>query len=140
MPDETTETRIETILADKDPALRAVADRLRALVRELVPDVVETVNPWHMPTFESHGPMGYFQVGKRHVTFGLLRATSLPDPHGLLEGTGKDLRHVKLRRIEDLDRPALRELIVAAARLNREEPNEGMRRSAASRKRTPSAD
>jgi hypothetical protein len=57
-----------------------------------------------------------------------LRGTSLPDPEKVLEGTGKNLLHVKLRTAEDLKRPALKKLIVAAARLNKKEPMEGMRR------------
>jgi hypothetical protein len=36
-------------------------------------------------------------VGKNHVTFGFHYGTSLDDPERLLEGTGKNLRHVKLR-------------------------------------------
>jgi len=117
---------VEAYLEKKDPALREVANGLRALVRELAPGVVEAMSPWHMPTFESDGPLGYFSIGKEHVTFGLVRATALPDPHGLLEGTGKSQRHVKLRTLEDLGRPGLRELVAAAVRLNREEPQTGM--------------
>jgi hypothetical protein len=56
-----------------------------------------------------------------------LRGTSLPDPAKLLEGTGKNLRHVKLRTKEDLRKPALKRLIQAAARLNKKEPMEGMK-------------
>jgi hypothetical protein len=67
-------------------------------------------------------------VGNNHVTFGFLQGTSLPDPEKLLEGTGKNLLHVKLRTVEDLKRPALKKLIVAAAKMNRREPMEGMRR------------
>jgi hypothetical protein len=43
------------------------------------------------------------------------RAYELPDPAGLLQGSGKVHRHVKLRRPEELDQPALRDLIAAAA-------------------------
>jgi len=65
------------------------------------------------PTFESQGPMGLFMVGKNHVTFGFLGGSALPDPAKLLPGAGKNVRHVKLRTIED-SRP-----IQAAARLNK---------------------
>jgi len=44
----------------------------------------------------------------------------------LLEGTGKSLRHVKLREVEDLKRPELRKLIGKALKLNKREPTEGM--------------
>lgn len=119
---------IDAYLQEKGPALRDVAQGLRELMKKIAPGVKESVNPWKLPTFESNGPMCYFSVGKNHVTFGFLRGTSLPDPERLLEGTGKDLRHVKLCSMEDLQKPALRRLIQAAARLNRKEPMEGMRR------------
>jgi hypothetical protein len=71
--------------------------------------------------------MCYFSIGTDHVTFGFLRGTSLPDPDKLLEGTGKSLRHVKLRKTNDVRKPALKKLILAAAKLNKQEPMEGMK-------------
>jgi len=118
--------QIDAYLRKKDPKLRQVVRGLRALVKEAVPDVSETVNPWGIPTFELNGPMCYFAVGKNHVTFGFLRGTSLHDPKGLLEGTGKNLRHVKVRKKENLSQGGLRRLVVAAARLNRESPSQWM--------------
>jgi hypothetical protein len=118
---------IDAYVARKSPELAAVAQGLRQLMRKTVPGTKESVNPWKIPTFESHGPMCLFSIGKNHVTFGFLRGTSLPDPAKLLEGTGKNLRHVKLRTPEDLRKPALKKLIQAAARLNQKEPMEGMR-------------
>ncbi|MGB7435463.1 MAG: DUF1801 domain-containing protein [Candidatus Acidiferrum sp.] len=118
---------IDVYIASKQANLGAVAQELRSLVKTVVPDTTETVNPWRIPTFESNGPMCMFTVGKHHVTFGFLRGTSLPDPAKLLEGTGKNLRHVKLRSAEDLRKPALKKLIQAAARLNKKEPMEGMK-------------
>jgi hypothetical protein len=84
----------------------------------------ESLNSWKIPSYESDGPMCFFMVGKYHATFGFLRGTSLPDAAGLLEGTGKNVRHTKLRTAEDLKEPALRKLIAAAARLNKKEPME----------------
>jgi hypothetical protein len=66
-------------------------------------------------------------VGKNHITFIFIRGTSLPDPKGLLEGTGKNIRHVKIKSPEDLSRPGLRELLKSAARLNAKDPQKGMR-------------
>lgn len=50
----------------------------------------------------------------RHVTIGFARGTELPDPAGLLEGSGKVHRHVKIRTVEDLGRPGMAELFAAA--------------------------
>src|SRR6266849_1787528 len=119
---------IDSHLEKKPLAVAEVARRLRGVMKRTVAGTKESVNPWKIPTFESNGPMCFFMVGKSHVTFGFFRGTSLPDPAGLLEGTGKNLRHVKLRGVKDLGRPALKRLILAAARLNKKEPMEGMRR------------
>lgn len=44
----------------------------------------------------------------------LLRGATLPDPPGLLEGSGKHMRHVKLRPGVAVDEPALTALIATA--------------------------
>lgn len=111
----------------KGANLKGVAQGLRQLVRKTVAGARETVNPWKIPTFEWNGPMCYFSIAATQLTFGFLRGTYLPDPQRLLEGTGKSLRHVKSRTLEDLRQPALKKLIQAAARLNEKEPTEGMK-------------
>jgi hypothetical protein len=122
--------QINAYLSGKDPQLRAVANALRALVRKAIPSVTESVNPWGIPTFDANGPVCLFTVGKNHVTFGFARGTSLDNSSGLLEGTGKNLRHVKLYAPADLAHPALRGLVIAAAKLNRREPlTSSMRRA-----------
>jgi hypothetical protein len=113
---------IDAYLRGTDPKRKDVAHGVRNLVKRALPKATEPINPWGIPSFDLGGPLCWLMVGKNHVTFGFLRGTSLDDPHGLLEGTGKNLRHAKLRRREDLEREGLRELILAAAKLNRSEP------------------
>jgi uncharacterized protein DUF1801 len=50
----------------------------------------------------------------KHVTIGFARGTELPDPAGLLAGSGKVHRHVKIHNDDDLRRPELTELFAAA--------------------------
>jgi hypothetical protein len=114
-------------LREKNLGLQEVATRLRGLVKKSVPKVKEGVNPWHIPIFESNGPICYYMAGKNHITLGFIRGTSLPDPEGLLEGTGKNLRHVKIKSVDDLNRKGLSELLKSAARLNAKVPQDGMR-------------
>jgi hypothetical protein len=117
---------IDAYVETKEAKVAEVAKGLRALMKKTVKGVKESVNPWKIPTFESNGPMCFFMAGKKHVTFGFLRGAMLKDPAVLLEGTGKSLRHVKLRGVEDLKRPELRKLIGEAVKLNKREPTEGM--------------
>ena len=56
-----------------------------------------------------------------HVGIEFWRGSSLPDPSKLLEGTGKNLRHVKVRSTVEASSPALRRLIRDAVRLDRVE-------------------
>jgi hypothetical protein len=135
--DARTAEHIEAYVARGDPRLRRVARALRSLIRKSAPSLRECVNPWGVPTFEGNGPVCFWMVGKNHVTLGFMRGTSLEDPRGLLEGTGKNLRHVKLRALEDLERPGLRPLIASAVRVNRREPGNPTGRPASAARRRP---
>lgn len=104
-----------------------VAKAVRALVKKTVAGSEEYVNPWKIPSFDFHGPLCGYMVGKEHVTFIFLRGARLPDPEKLLEGTGKSLRHVKLRSVEDVKRPGVKKLIVEAAKMNKKDPPKGMK-------------
>jgi hypothetical protein len=111
---------------DDNPALQKVVRGLRSLVKAAVPGTKVTVNSWGIPTFETKDPFCFYMVGKNHVTFGFHYGTSLADPHGLLEGTGKNIRHVKLRAVEDLEQKGLKKLVLAAAQLKGKPLMKGM--------------
>ena len=56
-------------------------------------------------------PFAYVNVFKAHVNVGFFLGAELKDPAGLLEGTGKRMRHVKVRPDMPLDSKALGALI-----------------------------
>ena len=58
----------------------------------------------------------YLAPFKKHLNLGFFYGADLPDPQGLLEGAGKDLRHIKIRSTEQLQQPAVRALIEQASR------------------------
>jgi len=59
-------------------------------------------------------PFGYVNAFKAHVNVGFFQGAELPDPAGLLEGSGKTMRHVKLRPGAAMNSAALRKLIEEA--------------------------
>jgi hypothetical protein len=59
---------------------------------------------------------GYVNAFKAHASVGFYQGSALADPAHLLEGSGKRMRHVKLRPGEPLDVEALNALIAAAYR------------------------
>jgi hypothetical protein len=113
---------IDAYLRRKNAKLKRVAGEIRRLVKKTVPGSREAINPWGIPVFDFHGPFGILMVGKSHVTLGFTRGTSLSDAGGLLEGTGKNLRHMKVKEAEQLCDANVRQLIREAAALNRKTP------------------
>ena len=113
---------VDAYVQRRNPKLKLVADAVRALVRKAAPQSCENINPWGIPTFEGNGPFCYLMIGKNHITFGFPRGASLQDSAKLLEGTGKNLRHVKLREVSDVHDANLRQLIVEAKALNTDQP------------------
>jgi hypothetical protein len=59
-------------------------------------------------------PFGYVNVFTAHVNVGFFQGAALPDPARLLQGSGKFMRHVKLRPGAVPDAASLRGLIAAA--------------------------
>jgi len=104
-----------------------VAKGLRSLVKRTLAACEEYVNPWKIPSFDSNGTVCGFMTGKEHVTFIFLRGAALPDPERLMEGTGKSVRHVKVRTVADVKKPGLKKLILEAAKLNQRKPMKGMK-------------
>jgi hypothetical protein len=110
----------EDLLDDADEAVRAIALALRAVVLEVHPDTVEVVRLGERAATYGVGPKkmseGYTYVMPQSswVNLGFYHGAALADPDGLLEGTGADMRHVKVRSVEEAESPAVRALIEAA--------------------------
>ena len=108
------------LLAGVEPDLAAIARRLRTMIRDVDANVVETVRLGdHAATF-GVGPKkmtdgyAYIMPMRGYVNLGFYQGAVLADPKQLLEGTGKGLRHVKIRTLAEADRPAVRALVAAA--------------------------
>lgn len=100
-----THGKFDGILVDAKSELRPVCEALRLLIASLHEDFVEIVWPKHRIASFGVGPKkmtehyAYIGVQGSHVNLGFYHGASLADPEGLLEGTGKELRHVKLRDV-----------------------------------------
>jgi hypothetical protein len=85
-------------------------------MREGGDDVCELMHDGCPTVCVGDAGFGYVNTFRAHVNMGFLRGSTLPDPVGLLEGTGKLGRHVKLRPGAPLDFSALEALITEAYR------------------------
>jgi hypothetical protein len=110
----------EETLVGSTPEVEAIAWSLRRLIIELYPQVVEVPWPKQAITGYGVGPKKmtehfcYIGVYRRHVNLGFYQGAHIADPQGLLAGSGKNLRHIKVTDIQQVARPAMRQLVLAA--------------------------
>ena len=97
---------------DEQPdELGAIARRWFDVMRACGADVRELVHDDQPTACVGDAAFAYVDTFTAHVNVGFFRGAELPDPAHLLEGTGKFMRHVKLRPDRDVDVTALRKLI-----------------------------
>src|SRR5688572_17082991 len=94
--------------------LGAMAARWFAVMRACGDDVREIVHDGHPTACVGDAAFGYVNAFTAHVNVGFFRGAEIADPERLLEGTGKFMRHVKLRPERDVDATVLRKLIETA--------------------------
>ena len=106
---------VESFLGRYDPAVRDVALRLRTMVLRAVPDAEEKVHlPWKTIAYGRGGKFCAISPHSTRVNLQFHRGADLPDPEGLLEGTGKSMRHVKVGSEREARAAALRRLVKEA--------------------------
>ena len=109
----------EEVLADAG-GLAPVLTAVRGVVEDLHHDVVETASrkektlSWGFRGGKMTHAYAYARAFKARVNLGFFQGIYLPDPEGLLEGTGKVLRHLKLATPQDALAPAVRDLLITA--------------------------
>ncbi len=108
---------------DKDVEAWFTGDGLRLLarpwferIRDCGPDVGELLHDGCPTACVGDAAFAYVAAFSAHVNVGFFHGADLPDPAGLLTGSGKRMRHVKLRWGEPVNEAALAGLIAAAYR------------------------
>jgi len=117
MPINKTHGSFEDILRAAGPRLRPLCQALRNLVASLDKDFVEVV--WLRQEIASFGVgpkkmtehYAYIGIQSSYVNLGFYHGAALRDPTHLLEGTGKRLRHVKIRTDAEAKNPAIAALL-----------------------------
>lgn len=105
---------IEDWFRDRPGELGAIAQRWFQVMRECGDDVRELLHDGHPTACIADAAFGYVNVFTAHVNVGFFRGAELSDPKRLLEGTGKFMRHVKLRPETAVDEAGLAKLIETA--------------------------
>ena len=106
--------RIDSWMQAHPRELGAIAQHWFAVIRNCGEDVRELLHDGHPTACVGEAAFAYVNAFKAHVNVGFFRGAEIADPAGLLEGTGRFMRHVKLRPGSLVDAAALGRLIEVA--------------------------
>ncbi len=105
---------IDAWLTNQVPELGAIARRWFLRMRDCGSDVRELMHDGCPTACVEDAAFGYVGVFRAHANVGFFYGAELEDPTGLLQGSGKRMRHVKVKPGVDLDSGALDALIGTA--------------------------
>src|SRR6266705_4697055 len=105
---------IDAWIKEHADGLGAIANQWFEAMRKCGDEVRELLHDGCPVACLGDAPFGYVNVFTSHVNVGFFQGATLPDPDGLLQGTGKFMRHVKLRPRTAANAAALSRLIDAA--------------------------
>lgn len=103
-------------LADQAPKNRTVIRALRKFVKRVSPELEESVKWGNGCWLKDKAPVAYVYAAPEFTQLGFFRGSSLKDPRGLLEGEGQYVRHIKVRKVTDIDERSFAALLLQAAR------------------------
>jgi len=103
----------EDLFAGMPKNVKAIGERLREIVMEVLPGSKETIYlGWKIALYSDPSEVcGIQPVQSKYCNLYFSNGANMADPDGLLEGTGKSIRHVKIRELEDLPIDGLMNLI-----------------------------
>lgn len=106
--------KIESWMQKHSGEFGAIVRRWFEVMRKCGDDVHEVLHDGHPTACIGDAAFGYVNAFSDHVNVGFFRGAEIADPDHLLEGTGKFMRHVKVRPDDHIKAAALTELIRTA--------------------------
>ena len=102
---------VDAWLNSEPSELRSIARQWFNEMRKCGRDVRELMHDGCPTACIGDAPFGYVHTFTAHANVGFFNGAALKDPSGLLEGSGKRMRHVKLKPGSEVDAAALKSLI-----------------------------
>lgn len=101
-------------MREQPDELASIARRWFDVMRACGDDVRELIHDDQPTACAGDAAFAYVDAFTAHVNVGFFHGAEIDDPEGLLEGTGRFMRHVKLRPGQPVDESALEALIKTA--------------------------
>ena len=103
--------KIDRWWSTKPPELSSLARTWFEVMKMCGPDVKESLHNGYPAACLDVYPFAYVDAFRSHINVGFYCGAFLPDPQGILIGTGKRMRHVKVNLDNQVDSEALQKLI-----------------------------
>ena len=100
-----------------DPPLKEIVNELRKIVTNYSSDIKEEIK-WNVPTYSIHKNICSIMAHKEHVNFQIFRGAHIRDAQKL-EGTGKDMRHLKLYAVGEVEEASVEKYLKQAIALDK---------------------
>lgn len=101
---------VDSYIEKATEVLQPILKSLRGLIQETVPNAEEQYK-WSRPVYATNKPFCYLVSSKKYVTLGFNNYTNIKDPNNLLEGSGKLMRHIKIKTIDDIKPELYKQMI-----------------------------
>ena len=101
---------VDRFVTQVEPPLRAIVEALRATIRSEVPALCEQIKNG-IPRYSLRDDVCYIAPYSEQVNLGFFFGAHIRDPKRLLEGTGTNLRHVRIRSPSEARSSNIRDLI-----------------------------
>ena len=109
--------QVTTFISGLNSPQKEICQQLRTMIKANFPEIEEKWG-WSRPLYAT--PAGYvcYMVANKHdVNLGFEHGVQLTDPKGLLMGTGINQRHLKIRKLADLDLEYYQQLLAQAIKI-----------------------
>ena len=100
------------------PEYQPVVTALRALVKTAAPGAKEVIS-YGLPMYIQKQTLAWISPNKKGITFGFTYGALFEDKYGLLRQVGKHARHVKMKNLGEVNKPALKYYIKQALKLDK---------------------
>jgi len=105
---------VDLFIGSQPDAVRPLLQAARRFLHESAPGLTEAMK-WRVPTFMQDKNRFYLDPRGDHVVLGFTDGAKMPEHQHVFDAVQQDVGHVRIRTVEDLSRPGLREAVRAAA-------------------------
>jgi hypothetical protein len=108
------QAKVEAFVGQQSPAHQKTINRLRAIVKGAFPELEERMRWSQVGYLVSKKDVCGIYPSSGHVNLSFWQGSALSDPKGLLEGTGKGMRHIKVFKVEDVGEETVKAYVTEA--------------------------